>query len=202
MLKLDPQRDEQQGTSRSEETWAAIFSVLVWMNDKACVAGEVTGAEIYTSAREVGSVDSVLSLMAWGHWPFTQQISGGGVIPGLTGGERSIRSNSAPVVETLHTSKPLPPHWKQWRKSTRVCLLQGPELYHVWELGHSWAVSILVALQLLTAGSASAASHLVLPHCSNSCQSLAEGQGESPVVGGCVCVCVSSTYWGNISAHT
>lgn len=161
--------------------------------------GEVTGAEIYTSAREVGSVDSILSLMARGHWPYHPTDQWGRFYSRSHWGERSIRSNSPPVVETLRTSKPLLLPWKQWRKSTRVCLLQGPELYHVWELGHSWAVSILVALQLLTADSASAASHLVLPHCSNSCQSLAERQGGSPVV----CACVWQLYpLRNMSTHT
>lgn len=81
-----PQREmNNRELSLTDETRAAIFSVLVWMNDEACVAGEVTGTEIYTSAREGESVDSILSLMVWGHWPFTQQVSGGCIIPGLKG---------------------------------------------------------------------------------------------------------------------
>lgn len=63
---------------------------------------------------------------------------------------------------------------------TSLRLFQGPELHYVWELGHSWAVPVVVALQLLAAGPPIAAYHLVLPHSPYSCQSHAARQGESP----------------------
>lgn len=56
--------------------------------------------------------------------------------------------------------------------------LQGLELYYVWELGHRWAISVLVALQRLTACPPSTTCLLVLPHIPDSFQSHDAREGE------------------------
>lgn len=83
MLK-PPQGQTIGSLSLPKVTWAAIFSVLVWMSDKASVAGEATWTEIHTSAGGGGSADNLLSLCwiwrnTWPHqpltWHYTRSVS-------------------------------------------------------------------------------------------------------------------------------